>query len=47
LPENDNIFISTSYDHTIKGWDIRSSFPLFTLRSHHDKVFCCMWNGPD
>lgn len=45
LPNSEFIFMSTSYDHSIKIWDLRSSFPLFTLKTHHDKVFTCNWNG--
>ncbi|KRX01534.1 WD40-repeat-containing domain [Pseudocohnilembus persalinus] len=45
VPINDHQFISCSYDHTIKLWDQRSQFPIFTLKSHHDKIFSVIWNG--
>eukprot|EP00276_Gloeochaete_wittrockiana_P024040 CAMPEP_0184368600 /NCGR_PEP_ID=MMETSP1089-20130417/161757_1 /TAXON_ID=38269 ORGANISM="Gloeochaete wittrockiana, Strain SAG46.84" /NCGR_SAMPLE_ID=MMETSP1089 /ASSEMBLY_ACC=CAM_ASM_000445 /LENGTH=553 /DNA_ID=CAMNT_0026710909 /DNA_START=78 /DNA_END=1739 /DNA_ORIENTATION=+ len=46
-PENDFQFASASLDGTARVWDTRSSVPLFTLRSHTDKVLCVNWNLHD
>jgi ribosome biogenesis protein YTM1 len=45
LENNETIFASAGYDKNVKIWDIRSEFPLFSLKSHNDKVFCLEWNG--
>lgn len=45
LSSSQSIFITSSYDHTIKVWDFRSSYPLFNLETHHDKILTTIWNG--
>ena len=45
LGNSETIFASSGYDKNVKVWDIRSEFPLFSLKSHSDKVFCLEWNG--
>lgn len=45
LESDSNVFLTTSYDHTVKIWDMRSSFPMFTLKTHHEKVLCGVWNS--
>eukprot|EP01017_Pseudomicrothorax_dubius_P035253 TRINITY_DN4910_c0_g1_i2.p1 TRINITY_DN4910_c0_g1~~TRINITY_DN4910_c0_g1_i2.p1 ORF type:complete len:493 (+),score=123.99 TRINITY_DN4910_c0_g1_i2:99-1481(+) len=46
-PVNEFVFISGSYDKGVKVWDIRSDFPLMTVKTHLDKVFSARWNGTD
>jgi ribosome biogenesis protein YTM1 len=43
-PDSEHVFVSGSYDHTIKIWDIRSTIPLHTLQLHTDKVLCLAWD---
>jgi len=43
-PHRQEIFISGSYDKTIKVWDMRSTIPLYTVEnSHTDKVLTVGW----
>jgi ribosome biogenesis protein YTM1 len=42
-PTEQHIFLSTSYDKTVKIWDTRSAIPLQTLTPHTDKVLCGSW----
>lgn len=39
-PVNQNIFASASYDGLVKIWDMRSDFPLSSIKIHKDKLFC-------
>jgi ribosome biogenesis protein YTM1 len=45
--QNDSQLISSSYDGTIRGWDIRSKTPIFTLNHNAEnpesKVLCVNW----
>ncbi|ETO23637.1 hypothetical protein RFI_13543, partial [Reticulomyxa filosa] len=41
--ENRPLFISSSFDGTIKFWDLRSNEPLYMLNKHSDKVLCLEW----
>ena len=45
-PTIDHLLLTSSYDKTIKLWDIRSSIPLFTLTGHTDKVLTIKWVNP-
>lgn len=43
-PSNDNVFISSSFDHLTKMWDVRSGkTPLYDLKGHTDRILCCDW----
>lgn len=42
-PTNAHMLASTSYDQTVKIWDMRASLPLFTMQAHTDKVMTCDW----
>ncbi|EFJ22134.1 hypothetical protein SELMODRAFT_175982 [Selaginella moellendorffii] len=35
--------LTSSYDGTVKMWDIRSKVPLQTVEAHKDKVLCADW----
>jgi len=43
-PANAQQLASASYDQTVKVWDLRASLPLFTLKSHSEKVLALDWN---
>lgn len=45
MSESELIYATAGYDKAVKVWDLRSEFPLFTMKSHGDKVFCLEWNG--
>ena len=44
-PSSPHQLVSTSYDRTVKQWDVRAAVPLHTLQAHSDKVVaataCC------
>jgi len=44
-PNNPLIFLTGSYDSTVKLWDFRSTFPLVNLKDQKEKVFSVEWNG--
>lgn len=46
-PVNQNIFASASYDGLVKIWDMRSDFPLSSIKIHKDKLFCQLWLNND
>ena len=43
--QNTHMFGSGAYDHTVKIWDSRSVFPLQTLHTDYEKVFCLGWKS--
>ncbi|KIH56233.1 WD domain, G-beta repeat protein [Ancylostoma duodenale] len=44
-PNDDSCFVSSSFDKSLKMWDIRSSkTSLFDLYGHEDRILCCAWN---
>ncbi|GBG25623.1 Ribosome biosis protein WDR12-like [Hondaea fermentalgiana] len=44
-PSRPHLLASASQDQTIKLWDVRSSVPLHTLKSHTNKVFGLSWDA--
>eukprot|EP00873_Tetraselmis_striata_P017687 jgi/Tetstr1/437951/TSEL_026581.t1 len=40
-------FMSTSFDATVKLWDLRAAVPLATITGHSDKVICGAWLDGD
>lgn len=42
-PSNPHQLVSSSYDNSIKVWDLRSSLPLHTVKAHDDKALCVEW----
>ena len=46
-PDSDVLFASSSYDKTVKIWDVRSEIPLFTIKGGSAKLFCACWSGMD
>jgi ribosome biogenesis protein YTM1 len=42
-PSHAHQLASTSYDHSVKIWDMRASLPLFTLQAHTDKALTLDW----
>lgn len=45
-----HLFLSGSYDNSVKLWDVRASVPLFTVSGEGtaaDKVFDVAWNNGD
>ena len=42
-PVNENIFASCGYDGLVKVWDMRSDYPLSSIKSHKDKLFSLLW----
>ncbi len=44
-PKNPYLFLSGSYDGSVKLWDLRSQIPLHSLSEiHNDKVLCVGWS---
>lgn len=39
-----HLLVSTSYDGTVKLWDVRSMIPLHTMEAHTDKALCVDWH---
>ena len=41
-PEDVNIFVSGSYDHTVKLWDCRQAKPVFSIKHKYPVESCIM-----
>lgn len=42
-PNQPHQLASSSYDNTVKIWDMRSTLPLFTMQAHTDKALTLDW----
>ena len=43
--ENENLFVSGSYDALMKMWDVRSNkTPLYEMSGHQDRILACDWS---
>ncbi|PRP77255.1 hypothetical protein PROFUN_13638 [Planoprotostelium fungivorum] len=43
-PTRENYFVTSGLDQTVKVWDFRSSYPLYTIKEHKDKVLAAVWS---
>jgi len=43
-PTRDNYFLTAGHDKTVKVWDFRSKYPLYTVKEHTEKVFSVAWS---
>lgn len=44
--DNPNLFVSGSYDYTVKQWDIRlPNVPLYEMLGHNDKIMSVNWSN--
>lgn len=44
-PSNENHIVSTSYDGSVKLWDIRGKVPLHSVTTHNGKNFAVDYHG--